>query len=256
MEITRREFIKQVAPILFAPMGLEALAGETEEDRLSYLDVYDHVIDASLEYFAGIHARAPERNLIKAIIAVETGSGEHRKTAFVKDPMQIANKGDFALDVLSQRRDSTHLIGDFSILEGKRQTPFRKNQWDYSDTNMDAVSSIFGGIGWFYHKAALHDTRIAEFGDLREYEIEKGDTYYDLSKKLGTTMETLRKYNPGVEPKKLLIGRKIKYKQAREESFISDWRNWEETVKRYNGKDDPNYLDKVMRVKRALDRES
>jgi LysM repeat protein len=42
--------------------------------------------------------------------------------------------------------------------------------------------------------------------------IKKGDTYWALAKKYGTTVSNLRKLNPGVDERKLQIGSKIRVK--------------------------------------------
>jgi LysM repeat protein len=42
--------------------------------------------------------------------------------------------------------------------------------------------------------------------------IKKGDTYWALAKKYGTTVTNLRKLNPGVDERKLQIGSKIRVK--------------------------------------------
>ncbi|MDO8460157.1 MAG: hypothetical protein Q7S74_03540 [Nanoarchaeota archaeon] len=129
------------------------------ESDYSYLDIYDTTIKETIDYFKEKHGRAPESNLIKAMIAVESGNPKHRTKAFLYDPMQIANQGDHALHVLAEKKENTYLIGDFSSLEEKKETPHRNGVWDYSQSNMDAKSSILGGVGWLYHKSAIHDIK-------------------------------------------------------------------------------------------------
>jgi len=223
--------------------------------KFSYLDTYDSIIDSTLSYFEDIHGFAPDRNLVRAIIAVESGSPRDRKGAFFYDPMQIANRGDHALEVLARGKEFTHLIGDFSDLNGKNHTPWRQGQWDYSNSNMDAEASILGGVGWLLHKAAKYDKRSEETGhEMKEYTIRQGDSYFNLALKLNTTIDTLKKYNPGVDPKKLGVGQTINFKEAREEMCISGWKDWGTATKNVNGGGNPTYLPEVLAVKRELDR--
>jgi hypothetical protein len=42
--------------------------------------------------------------------------------------------------------------------------------------------------------------------------IKRGDTYWELAKKYGTTVTNLRKLNPGIDERKLQIGSKIRVK--------------------------------------------
>jgi hypothetical protein len=256
MKQTRRDFLKtarNATAIALIPKGLEALADEPKTlDEFSYLDTYDPIIDHTLKYFKGIHKRTPEKNLIKAIIALESGSPQHRKTAFVYDPMQIANEGDGTLEILTQGKENVNLIGDFSMLDGKNSTPWINGRRDYSNSNMEAQSSILGGIGWLIQKAT--STRIVEEGELQEYEIKNGDSYSTIAKNLGTTTSTLLTYNKGVDPRKLQIGQIVKFKQARVEAFIPEDTNWNDAAERYNGGGNPNYLSEVSEVKEALDK--
>tara|TARA_Y100000310_G_C20489424_1_gene718453 strand:- start:87 stop:983 length:897 start_codon:yes stop_codon:yes gene_type:complete len=169
------------------------------------------------------------------------------------DPMQIANQGDFALETLANGGERTHLIGDFSKLKGKNNTPWKNGRWDASESNMTAEDSYLGGVGWIFHKAAIYDTRIVEEGDLIDYTIKEGDSFWKISGEQGTTEETLRKYNPKVVPEDIKPDQKIVFKKARKEDYIAGWRPWKEAIARYNGGGDSTYVERVLNLAEVLD---
>lgn len=228
-------------------------ARQVSQKDYSFLDVYNTEIDNALKYFEAKHKIAPSRNLIKAMIAVETGSLRDRKGAFAHDPMQIANQGDYALSVLADGKECTYLIGDFEMLKGKTKTPRKNGRWDYSNSNMNAKASIFGGIGWLYHKAAKYEICFVETGEFKKYVVNDGDTISKLASKLGTTKDSIRKNNPRLQNRKLKRGQEIIYRLSRRELKVSGWRTWEEAVTRYNGGGNPSYLGEVLEIKKHLD---
>ena len=130
----------------------------------------------------------------------------------------------------------------------------RISGWDYSNSNMDAESSIHGGMGWMLHYRAKCNTRIAEEEEIRVYEIKKGDSFAKIAKELGTTTQTLIKYNPNARPEGLQIGQKVNYVQASEERYISGWGAIVAAVKRYNSNPKVDYLGEVSKAKKDLDR--
>lgn len=241
------------------------------EDRYGFLDVYNQIIDENIRDFSTrLGLNDLERNWFKAQIFEEAGSEKDRESAFKFDPMQIANQGDYALRVLSSEGENTNLIGDFSCLKEKRNTPRkfrivkvkgkkgkvvekREYYWDYSESNMDAASSIFGGIGWLLHYRAKVNRRVIEEGEILEYEIKARDTFFDIAKRIGTTTSTLIKYNPQLKPEGLQVGQKVRYRISTEERYISGWGPVEDVIRKYNGQGNPNYLERVSLVKKELD---
>jgi len=206
---------------------------------LSYLNVYTPVIKETVSYFNKRHNIDLDSDLIKAVIAVESGGS---KEAFEHDPMQIANKGDFALDVLANEEEYTKFIGDFSRLKGKTKTPWdrEKKCWNYSNSNMTAEDSIYGGVGWLLNKAAI----IIEEGPVTKYTVHKGDSLWKIARDHGSTLETLKKYNSGINYDELKLGQGINFRKAR--VGFAQKIDWEEAVRRYNGGGDPNYVEKVF----------
>src|SRR3989344_4378744 len=96
-QLLRLNVLKNLAGAIVFPSAIIASPERTTHRDLSYLDVYNNKIDRNLLLIQGIHNISPGRNLIKSMITVESGP---TKDAFEKDPMQIANEGDFALEVL------------------------------------------------------------------------------------------------------------------------------------------------------------
>lgn len=245
------------------------------EQEYGFLDVYNETIDDSTAYFSSrLGLNDLERNWFKGMIFDETGSIAHRQTAFVFDPMQIANKGDYALEGLEKGTENTRLIGDFSNLKGKKHTArgtktikVKRGKgkdaklvdkvvgfWDYSDSNMEAESSIYGGMGWMLNYRSRVNTKIVEEGEVSEYKIRDGDNFEKIAGDLGTTVDTLRKYNPEAKPEKLQIGQKVIYVKARTERYISGWGTMQDAITRYNGGGNPNYFEEVSAAKKDLDR--
>ena len=48
--------------------------------------------------------------------------------------------------------------------------------------------------------------------DLDEYEVQKGDTYYSISKKLGISIAQIKTLNPDIDQNDLAVGQKLKIK--------------------------------------------
>lgn len=181
--------------------------------------------------------------LIMAMQLVETGDGYASKY----DPMQISNEGDYALRVLAEGKDGTSLLGDFSDFKDIKNAQISNGRWNYTNTKIDVERSIRGGIAWLFHKAAIYDYHDVEEGDMLKYKVKKGDSFSKIAKKNGTTIKTLKKYNPKVKPESLQIGQEISYKEAKTKQYISRWGDWKDAVKNYNGGGDPDYLDKVIK---------
>lgn len=211
--------------------------------------VHDKIIDKHYRKYAEKLGNLPfSQEAVKAVMRVESGNSK----AFFYDPMQIANEGDPALDVLINSLENTYLITDEEFrkkLKTKKKTPWIKTKKagyrDYSRSNMEPETSIEGGIAWLIHKAAVYSFRDIEEGEFFAYRAEKGDTLDRIAKKQGTTMNTILKYNPETNAKSLRAGEILSLKKARARAYISGWRSQEDAIKRYNGGGDPHYVRKV-----------
>ncbi len=240
--------VVQPAPEIEKP----ELVVKERNKEFSYLECYDNIIKQTVSKLNKKHNQNLDSDLIRALIVVESGDPRHRDNAFKYDPMQIANPGSYAVRSLGNREEHTNLIGDFSELKGKRKTPRNKEgELDYSNTNMTAKEGIKGGVGWLFHKAAVYDERIIEEGPLSEYVVKEKDSFWKIAIKYGSTEETLRKYNPGIAPKKIKPGQKLNFRRARKEMYISRWRNWKTAVDRY-GDQTLDYSRKVHSTLKKL----
>ncbi len=58
-------------------------------------------------------------------------------------------------------------------------------------------------------------------GETRQHTVEKGDSFYTLSKKYGVSMKAIEAANPGVNPKKLKINQKLNIPAGRSAAAAS-----------------------------------
>lgn len=188
---------------------------------------------------------------VQAMMLVETKDVNSDARKF--DPLQVANRGDPALKALKSGTEHTDLITTTEFREAlkqKKQTPRKGKKWDYSALKpaerMDASTGIEAAIAWLFSKAAQASEITEEAGDELEYTVKNGDTYGKIAPKLGTTVETLMKYNT-VKPNQLKVGDKLKYKKATKKWKITSWKAWEDAIKAYNGGGDPDYFKKVKK---------
>jgi hypothetical protein len=218
----------------------------------------------------------PDR--IRAMIWQETrGSAE----ANVYDPMQVANTGDFALDVLKNGKEHSDLISTQRLrerLKCKQQTPRNKNYRAMPyDERMDGLTSLEAGIAWLFYKAAYFCEDSTETStEVLEYKVAPGDNLTRILQKLEkegkkTTLKAIADHNewdyevekiagkPGQEPDYVACvykpgtktevvlqpGQTIKYVLAKKEFRICGWRDWKEATRRYNANPKIDYAGSV-----------
>ena len=131
--------------------------------HFEHVDAYDGLIQKLTEYWNAKFKDLPgyeplDPNLVKSIIISETGSLADKDT-FKYDPMQIANKGDFALDELQSGTRLNRLVKDEKYFEKYKKimhTPRNRGKWDYqavpAERRINAELSIEGGILFLYYK--------------------------------------------------------------------------------------------------------
>ncbi len=198
-------------------------------------------------------------HLVLGMIETETGGSQK---AYEKDPMQIANTGDYALETLNQKRvgltnlDRTKVqtlgtkLGDasFAYLKDNRTTPRKNGAWDYTNQTLTPEESIRGGVSWLCYNAAQfgYATHVQE-AVVVSYVVQEKDTLERIAKKSGSTTQVIQKYNPQIKPESLQIGTKLTFPKAERVLTITGWDSWEKAIEEYNGGGDKNYLTKVKK---------
>ncbi len=222
------------------------------EARVNTVNAYSTDIKSALNYYHDRLGILIPENWIKAMILVE--SGGHGQ-AFRKDPMQIANRGDFALSVLAHGGEYAKLIGNFSFLEGKHHTPFVHGHWNYSHSNMTGYDSIRGGIGWLIDKMII-SAKPAHSGPESEhvYNVRKGDTLSGIAHIIHTPLSLLRRENHIKNPNMIYPGEKIIYYERARAGVVLRTRSLQEATRLYNGGGDPDYLAKVKHEYYAINK--
>lgn len=255
IEENAKKIKKELEKFVDSYKGKKENGEKGKQEDYSYLDVYDESIGKWVNYFnTQLKPLTPiDSNLVKAMIAVESGGTRNKpdnKNAFKYDPMQIANKGDFALEILANRSEGTHLIITPEIAErfkGKKKTPRATDEkgrrfWDYSNTNMDVEASIAGGVGWLCHKAAVYGS--IEEGNIKQYVIRSGDNATKIAEKMRTTLGVLKKYNSKINLEIIKPGQTLIYREAKR--GIVGWKPWENGIRGYNGGGNPDYWTDVL----------
>lgn len=192
--------------------------------------------------------------IVKAMVIKETGSPRDRE-AFSHDPLQIANTGDYALDDLKLPETYSRLglpNGSTTFLR-YAHTPRRNGELDYSaEQSMRPTDSVYGGIIFLYAKAFEYKEATVETGiDLLEYKVRKGDRLSSVARVRHTTVDTMVKYTPGLNPDKIWPGQKIHFKEAERRVVPSAFNSWEHAVERYNSK--PQYAKEVFALVRSVE---
>jgi len=184
--------------------------------------------------------------LVKSMLLQETGA-PHDTEAFNRDPMQIANDGDDALDALQSsdiysRLGLEDLAKDFKRFETIKFVDGRR---DYSQSSgIDARSSIFGGTIFLAYKALSFGERTVNSGEPSTYVVQVGDSLWKIAQAQETTQQTLRDSNK-LTTDKIMPGDELVVQPARFEIFL-DTLDWEHGVKAYNGGGTDGYAKNVL----------
>lgn len=200
-------------------------------------------------------------NLVKSMILEETGG--HTDRDYLHDPMQIANEGDYALDVLRDGLEPLIPERGYSDLRGIDNTPKKYRTvkkkgkevsvfagWDHSKSEITPELSIKYGIRWLWHKNLIPATRVIEDekSPLQTYTVEPGDTLSEIANRFGTTVSTIKKYSRMKNPDMIAVGQQIAFRKARTEAIPAGVRGWREAVARYNGGGNLNYASEVFGI--------
>lgn len=192
---------------------------------------------------------------VKAMVWTEVLAGPAGNSKeWQQRPMQIGVGSDPSLGVVSSEKDDADLI-----VPEDRRNEIRSNHFGHNN--------IKAGIAALYYKAiegtnAKTDPRkVASHSVIDNTQIlidtvQKGEIGFErIANRLGTTTDNLKMNNPEVDSTKLQVGQEIKYQRAHLERYITDWRDWQTTIKNYNKNaastskgGDVNYMDKVQRA--------
>ncbi len=211
---------------------------------------YDSLITELTAKYNGLFKDKPghvplDPYVVKSMIMQESGGSID---AFVHDPLQVANKGDFGLSELQDPGIYRRLgIPDLSAAYSKfTPTKRKKGVLDYSPaTSMNAQASIEGGIIFLFSKYFKYETKSVETGDVFEHTVRRGESFDKIAKKVGSTTQTIKALNPTLDPSKLQIGTTIKVRKAAMQPVITGSKPWEKAVDLYNGEGVPNYDKEV-----------
>ena len=141
-----------------APIGLLRKGGHRaihETQGHSPISMYNACIKRTLSYFGNRLGVSISERVIEGMIDVESMRVRKENDAFYNDPLQVANRGDFALSVLANGGPHVRLIGNFSFLKNVRHVGFGQHGPIYRHSNITPQESIIAGIGWLYYKMAI-----------------------------------------------------------------------------------------------------
>ncbi len=211
-----------------------------------------HMVTALNAHFRDVpHFKPLDPHIVKAMVIKETGSPRD-KEAFNHDPLQIANTGDYALDELKQQETYSRLglANETSRFLRYSHTSRRNGEWNYSAKRvMRPTDSLYGGIIFLYARAFDYKEATRETGtDLLEHVVRKGDRLSNLALARHTTVDTMVKYTPGLNPDKIWPGQRVYFKRAERRVVISTFNSWESAVARYNHHGNPQYAKEVFEL--------
>jgi LysM repeat protein len=214
--------------------------------RTAKWNAYDCEIKATVREY-NRHLRATpgysdlDWHLIKAMLWVETGAGHAQ---WRSNPMQIGVPGDPGLRAFLEGNEGSDLIlpagwRERLTLSGVRSIP---------------AQNIKAGVGYLLTRLAKFEHRSVPTSDtsaVKECTVQAGNSLASLAAKHSTTVEILKKLNPGATI--LRPGQILKYRPGKVQQVIVGWRtiDTESIARRYNGGGDPNYsrkLDYAMRL--------
>lgn len=173
--------------------------------------------------------------LIKAMLWVETGAENKQWTS---KPMQIGVPGDPGLASLLSGKEGGELI----------LPPAWKGRLSATSATSIPSHNIHAGMGYLLMRMAIFEYRGVPAADTKVYEVaaKPADSLAKIAKSRGTTVESLKRLNPGAGDM-LRLGQTLNYQKASIERLITGWRtiSTNTIAQRYNGGGDPNYAKKL-----------
>lgn len=215
-------------------------------------DAYDQTIKAEVSAYNTRFAKTPnykavEWKLMKAMTWVESGAQSSDWKTF---PMQIGKlPKDAGYSVIKGLKDGADVIMSDALKK------------DIKDGSINEPKlNVRAGIAYVFVRMA--ETKFDSIYDetdktTHEYTVLEGDSLDKIAKKVGSTLDVLRRLNPSVTI--LRSKQKIFYRKASFRRVIKDWKTFDtKTVARqYNGKGDPDYaakLDYVLELFKKIKR--
>lgn len=172
--------------------------------------------------------------LIKAMIWTETGAAS---AEWKTRPIQIGVPGDPGVSSLLSGKEGAELILPPDWRAGLTPGIVRTMP----------VHNIRAGVGYLLMRMAIYENRsVAANGSaVQEVAIKHGDSLDRIAKARGSTVEILKKLNPGAAI--LKPGGILKYQEGSVERVIIGWRPFTTAMvaQRYNGGGDPDYAKKL-----------
>lgn len=185
---------------------------------------------------------------VKAMLWTESGGPAGKD--WNRRVLQIGNAGDpgWSVVMAAVNKNSQKSEGAELILSDSDRILFKSTSIDTPGTNINAALVYLLtrlAITGYVLEYNREDTKE------HEYTVGKGDNYYDLQKKLGTTVAVLEELNG---KSSLRLGQKLKYRKAQMVRKITSWRSFDHSTiqTRYNGNGDTFYACKLDYVKELL----
>ncbi|WP_263139767.1 LysM domain-containing protein [Pseudomonas sp. RIT-PI-AD] len=135
--------------------------------------------------------------------------------------MQIGNPGNLGInDVLSKDK--------FTGENMKLILPGEYRYISHDSIRTRPRENIIAGTAYLLMRACTFATlTLREEGQVREFTItHEYSNLEKISKAAGTTVDTLRTLNPGINPKALRAGQKLYYVQAIRKRVYTQWSGW------------------------------
>jgi hypothetical protein len=173
--------------------------------------------------------------LIKAMVWTESGGPSNR--AWRDNPIQIGNPGDPGLAALFSDKEGGTLV----------IPPELKGRLSIAAAKVSPQMNICAGIAYLLMRLARFDVGdVLDEQDKKIYEIavRPGDTFDRIARVNGTTIATLKRYNPGAAI--LRPGQSLTYQKAATQKIIVRWdmASTSTIARRYNV-GDPEYARKL-----------
>lgn len=179
-------------------------------------DEYDALIKTEIAEYNRRLARTPGFAafgwlMFKALLWVESGGPAGK--AWSTRPMQIGNAGDAGYAVLKKGREAAPLVMSDDLKEAIK-----------GNISVPALN-VRAGIAYALTRLARTDVRSVDDPDddtVYEHTAAKGQNLGSIADKVGSTLDAIRKLNPGVL--NLAIGQKLKYRKATMQQVFTGWR--------------------------------